>query len=251
MFLFSHYLFFFFYHLSFLFLFLNFQMSLENLGEAFRFAARVPGLPPPEIRQPHVALGHVNEIVETLGRRRRWDGVFAGARRLHQIKMDFAIAGRSWMRSWGTSWRNSWRSSWRSCRRRWRWSRRSWWTGGSGGDGSGAHGTLFLDVEPLTQTRPVEEVAAEGDAHRRRAAGHGLVADGADVVVLGQLLLGGRGQGVDVLGGLTTPQIGEPARLEALPHVEVAVDDQDGRVGPRPLTHQRLVEAGAHDEHGH
>jgi len=99
----------------------------------------------------------------------------------------------------------------------------------------------------------VEEVAAEGDAYGGRAGGgaHGLVADGADVVVLGQLLLGGRGQGVDVFGGLPTAQIGEPARLKALPHVEVAVDDQDGRVGPGPLADQRFVEAGADDEDGH
>lgn len=80
----------------------------------------------------------------------------------------------------------------------------------------------------------MEEMSTVCD-HRRA---HFLEADGADVVVLLQLLSCGSGKGVDLLSCFLSEQEAPPARLSSEPHVEVRVDDDDGGAHPAPLPKQ-------------
>lgn len=78
-----------------------------------------------------------------------------------------------------------------------------------------------------------------------------LEADGADVVVLLQLLSRGSGQRVDLLGCFLSEQEAPPARLGPEPHVEVGVDDDDRGAHPAPLPEQRLPGAVGHHAQRH
>ena len=78
-----------------------------------------------------------------------------------------------------------------------------------------------------------------------------LEADGADVVVLLQLLSRRPGEGVDLLGRFLSEQEAPPAGLTSEPNVEVWVDDDDGGAHPAPLPEQRLPGAVSHHAERH
>jgi len=78
-----------------------------------------------------------------------------------------------------------------------------------------------------------------------------LEADGADVVVLLQLLSGGSGEGADLLRRFLSEQEAPPAGLSSEPNVEVGVDDDDGGAHPAPLAKQRLPGAVRHHAQRH
>lgn len=78
-----------------------------------------------------------------------------------------------------------------------------------------------------------------------------LEADGADVVVLVQLLRRGSGQRVDLFRRFPPEQEALPAGLGSEPHVEVRVDDDDGGAHPAPLAEQRLPGAVGHHAQRH
>jgi len=91
------------------------------------------------------------------------------------------------------------------------------------------------------------EVVAGSDAGRL----HVGVADGAHVAVLAQVLGGGHGKRFNLAHGLSSQQEALPTGLQPLPHVEVAVDEQDGRVDPAPLALHGLTQTGTHYKNGH
>ncbi len=78
-----------------------------------------------------------------------------------------------------------------------------------------------------------------------------LEADGADIVVLLQLLSRGFGEGVDLLSRLLSEQEAPPAGLSSEPNVEVRVDDDDRGAHPAPLPEQRLPGAVRHHAERH
>lgn len=78
-----------------------------------------------------------------------------------------------------------------------------------------------------------------------------LEADGADVVVLLQLLSRSFREGVDLLSGFLSEQEAPPAGLSPEPDVKVRVDDNDGRTHPAPLSEQRLPGAIRHHAERH
>lgn len=78
-----------------------------------------------------------------------------------------------------------------------------------------------------------------------------LEADGADVVVLLQLLSRSFGEGVDLLGRFLSEQEAPPARLTPEPNVKVRVDDDDRGTHPAPLPKQRLPGAVGHHAERH
>lgn len=110
-----------------------------------------------------------------------------------------------------------------------------------------AQRALVLHVQPLPQARPVEVVLARRDA----SGSHPTKTDRADVVQPVELLLGRGGQGLGFFRRLPPQQEAPPSRLQPLPHVEVAVHQQDGGVDPVPFPGGGLPQSHADHEDGH
>lgn len=67
-----------------------------------------------------------------------------------------------------------------------------------------------------------------------------LVADSADVVVLFQLCVAGRGEALDLVDGVSPEQEALPAQLGSEPDVIVGVHQDDGAPHYAPLTEDGL-----------
>ena len=95
--------------------------------------------------------------------------------------------------------------------------------------------TPVLHVEPLAQADTVEEMIA----FRHFRCFHFLVANGADVGELTQLLLVGLRQGIDLVDGVLSLHEYTPAGLGLAPQIEVGVDaHHEGAYGAARLEHQ-------------
>lgn len=95
----------------------------------------------------------------------------------------------------------------------------------------------------------MEEVTTAGDSDASQFV-HTLVADGTDIIVGSQLFFASRWQAVDVLDSLPSAQERNPPGLQTLPHVEIAMNYEDGTVRPRPLSNEGFMEPGADNEQG-
>lgn len=76
-----------------------------------------------------------------------------------------------------------------------------------------------------------------------------LVADSADVVVLFQLCVAGRGETFDLVYSISPEQETLPAQLGSEPDIIVRVDQDDGAAHHTPLPKHRLWHAVTHHAH--
>ena len=95
--------------------------------------------------------------------------------------------------------------------------------------------SAYLHIQPFSQADGVEHVSAPGDLCRC----HVLITDGAHVVMLPDLLLGGVAQAVDLGHGASALVEGCPPVSRLTPDVEVGVDEHhDGPDGAATLEEQ-------------